>query len=248
MTPHLAPAELGDGVRAWFTGRDPAGTPPPVGAAGNLSHRRPHRPGDLAATRAGVGAAVGCPPDRWHLMLQVHGTRVAVVDERTPAGAELRGVDALVTTLPERALVVQVADCVPLLIAGAASVAAVHAGREGVAGRVASRAVERLTRLGEDPGRLRAVIGPAIGGCCYEVPGELQDRVCRSQPRARATTRWGTPALDLPAAVAQELADAGVGRVERLGGCTYEDEDYFSHRRDPSGGRQAGLVLLRDAA
>lgn len=248
VTTHLLPTDLGDGARAFFTGRDAAAPRPPLGAAGNLSHRRPHRPADLAATRSRVGAETGCREDRWHLMHQVHGTEVAVIDEATPPGAELRGVDGLVTALPGRPLVVQVADCVPVLVAGDRAVAAIHAGRQGVARGVAARVVERLGELGESAAGLRAVVGPAIGGCCYEVPAELQEQVCRARPEARATTRWGTPALDLPAAVAAELAACGVARVERVGTCTFEDERYFSHRRDPSGGRQVGLVMREEAA
>lgn len=94
------------------------------------------------------------------------------------------------------------------------------------------------------PGEVEARIGPAIGGCCYEVPAELADEVAAAHPAARATTTWGTPALDLPAAVAAQLHEAGVERVERAGVCTRcGGEGWFSHRRDPGAGRQAGVVV-----
>ncbi len=261
---------------AWFTGRDRTATNRSVGQAGNLSHRRPHRPGDLAAARAHVGRATETQVERWHLMQQVHGGDVATVDGSTPVGAELRGVDAVVTSEPDRPLAVQVADCVPVLLAGEASVGAAHAGRLGVVAEVVGAAVHAMTELGERPAALTAVIGPAIGGCCYEVPEELRDEVVTSlratagrhavaegavasAPDAVAgeaadavvsTTSWGTPSLDLPAAVAAQLARAAVGSVVRIDGCTRCDPErrWFSHRGDPDAGRQFGLIVRRATA
>ncbi len=248
MTIHLEDVDLGEGVAAWFTGRDRERPDPPVGASGNLSHRRPHRPADLARARREVAEVVGVPADRWHLMHQVHGDEVAGIDARTPAGAELRGVDALVTECARRPLVVQVADCVPVLLAGPGGVAAVHAGRLGVAAGIVARAARRVASTSTADGVTRAAIGPAIGGCCYEVPAELREQVAATSPAAWATTRWGTPSLDLPAAVQSQLAEVGVTDVERVGGCTFEDERFFSHRRDPRAGRQVGIVVKKEAA
>jgi polyphenol oxidase len=248
VTVQVLRARLGDDVGAFFTGRDLDGSPPPVGAAGNLSHRRPHRPTDLARARRGVAEEVGFATGSWHLMHQVHGAAVAVVDRTVPWGAELREVDAIITVEPGRALVVQVADCVPILLAGRVGVAAVHAGREGVSRGVLDRALARLDELGESVADLGAAIGPAIGGCCYEVPERMRDELATRLPEAGATTRWGTPSLDLPAAVEAQLAAAGVQRVERTGICTLEDERFFSHRRDPASGRQIGLVGRREDA
>jgi polyphenol oxidase len=243
---HLA---LHDGVDAWFTGRDLDRPEPPVGAAGNLSHHRPHRPGDLARDRAELGRHTGCDPTHWHLMQQVHGAAVAVVDADTPVGAELRAVDAVVTGEPDRPLGVQTADCVPILLAGATGVGAVHAGRRGVELDVVRAAIDALTALANPPRTLTAAIGPAIGGCCYEVPAALRDAVAARVPEAAATTTWGTPSLDLPEAVTSQLRACGVSSVRRHGACTRCDGSgrWFSHRADPTTGRQLGLVVRRRA-
>ncbi|MFA9428926.1 polyphenol oxidase family protein [Egicoccus sp. AB-alg2] len=241
--------DLADGVGAWFTGRDRTGSPPGVGAAGNLSHRRPHQPAVLARTRAEVGRRTGRAPATWHTMHQVHGARVGVVDDTVPPGAELRGVDALVTRLTDRTLAVSVADCVPVLLAGATTVAAVHAGRRGVQTGVVTAALDAMAGLGDDVAGIRAAIGPAIGGCCYEVPADLHTEVVAEHPAADARTTWGTHALDLAAAVHTTLEKAGVGGVQRLATCTRCDPDarWFSHRADPTTGRQFGLVVRERA-
>lgn len=247
MAPLVVPVELGAAVGAAVTGRDLGAPDPPVGAAGNLSHRRPHRPDDLARARRAVGDAFGAAPRTWHLMHQVHGATVGVVDAATPVGAELRDVDAAVTALPDRVLAVQSADCVPVLLAGRRTVAVAHAGRAGVVRGVVGATVDVTTDLGDAPDVLRAVIGPSIGGCCYEIPGAMRDDVATSVPVAASTTTWGTPSLDLPAAVETQLLEAGVGEVRRVGGCTRCDSEgrWFSHRADPRTGRQLGLVVRR---
>lgn len=241
---HILEHDLADGVGAWFTGRDRSRPDPPVGAAGNLSHRRPHLPGELARDRAAAYERMGLASSQVHLMRQRHGAAVGVVDAATPAGAELRGVDALVTSERGRALAVQVADCVPVLLAAPGAVAVAHAGRRGLVAGVVLAALDALRRAASGDA-VRAVVGPAIGGCCYEVPAALRAEVGADHPEAVASTTWGTPSLDLPAAVAAQLAGAGVDAVERVGTCTRCDPDgrWFSHRADPDTGRQLGVVV-----
>lgn len=245
MAPLVVPVDIGPHARAAVTGRDRTAPALPIGAAGNLSHRRPHRPDDLARARAEVGAATGMPATRWHLLRQVHGAAVAVVTATTPPGAELADVDGAVTAEPGRVLAVQSADCVPVLLAGPTAVGVAHAGRAGVTLGVVTAVVDALARLGSAPGSLHGVIGPAIGGCCYEVHATMQDEVVTVAPAAAATTTWGTPALDLTAAVRVQLQRAGVVTVHCVGGCTRCDPAarWFSHRADPTTGRQLGLVV-----
>ncbi|MEX0592901.1 MAG: laccase domain-containing protein, partial [Nitriliruptoraceae bacterium] len=153
--------DLGSGVGAWFTRRDPEGAATALAPAGNLSHHRPHSPATLARSRREVAAAIGYEPSRWHQMRQAHGSEVAVVDHRTTPGTELRHVDAAITALNDRPLVVTVADCVPVLLAGQTHVAAVHAGRQGLVAGVLPATVEALARTGEHVASLRAVVATA---------------------------------------------------------------------------------------
>jgi copper oxidase (laccase) domain-containing protein len=71
----------------------------------------------------------------------------------------------------------------------------------------------------------------------------MQQEVMQEHPRAFATTRKGTPALDLPKALIADLVAAGIS-YEASTICTFEDELYFSHRRQNPTGRFAGVVSL----
>jgi YfiH family protein len=225
----------------WFTGASLDGV-----ADANLAHHRRHVPARLAEARAAVGAATGTDHRGWHLMRQVHGAEVGVVGASTPRGAELRDVDALVTAEPDRVLVVLAADCLPVLIGGRSSVAAVHAGWRGIVADVAGRAVDAMAARGEDPAELVVAVGPAIGPCCYEVGSDVADLVERAAPGAVvAATPGGRPHVDLVAALRRRLQDVGVPAPVHVGPCTRCGPGaWFSHRRDPAAGRQAALVRM----
>ncbi|MEX2532762.1 MAG: polyphenol oxidase family protein [Nitriliruptoraceae bacterium] len=220
---------------------------PTVGARGNLAHHRPHHPEALHAARKVVGERSQTVPKNWHLMRQIHSANVGVIDANTSVGAQLRDVDALYTTLIGRTLGVFTADCLPVLIAGRFTIAAVHAGRAGIEQRILTNTITQIGRGGERLQDLRVVIGPAIGGCCYELPEKMVDTFCAHTPCARAQTSWGTAALDLTAAAVRELADAGVDNTDTVGICTACNPAWFSHRRDPKAGRAIALITRHEA-
>lgn len=171
-------------------------------------------------------------------MSQVHGNRVAIIEEVTD---EDPTADALVTGIPGISLAVQVADCIPLLLHSQQSVAAVHVGRKGLMNGVALAAIEVMREMGST--EIAAIIGPSICGPCYEVSQEIHDEVVAVHPAARAVTPQGTPALNLPAALRAVLSREGV-LVTDESRCTLEESDLYSYRRDGVTGRQAGIICL----
>lgn len=244
----VIPADLGPGVLAGFTTRAGGVSPAPWDSL-DLGLAVGDDPGLVHANRDRVARWVRAPVV-W--ASQVHGSDVLVVSGPEQARAEPPAtVDALVSVSRDVAVGVLVADCVPVLLGDGAAgvVAAVHAGRGGLLGGVVQNAVAEMVARGADRSRLRAVIGPAVCGECYEVPAEMQAAACDVVPAARATTSWGTPSLDLPRGVAAVLGDCGVTQVLRTDLCTMTDPRFFSHRlaqREPGGpsttGRFAGVV------
>ena len=172
------------------------------------------------------------------IMSQVHGDPVFVIDQ---VPVQVPVADALITANPEVALVVMVADCIPLLLSSEKLVAAVHVGRAGLMNSISLKTVAMMSALGAT--QITGSIGPAICGKCYEVPKDLHDEVVARHPLAASKTKTGTPALDLPRALIAALAKVNVP-VGISAGCTLEDEDLFSYRRNQRTGRQAGVIKL----
>ncbi|HVU74806.1 MAG TPA: peptidoglycan editing factor PgeF [Mycobacteriales bacterium] len=227
-------------VTAGFTGRFTDGA---VSAAPydtwNLGTHVGDDPAAVTANRALLAQRTGVDVADLVFMEQVHGPHIAVVDGRRPDAVP--GVDAVITAEPGLALVVLVADCVPVLLVDPASGvrAAVHAGRRGVANGIVTATVEQLRTMGANPW---ARLGPCIGGCCYEVGPDVFDEVVAVAPEAASTTRAGTRSLDLRRAVVAQLERAGVQQVSADAACTADDPRCFSYRRDGVTGRMAGIV------
>ena len=235
--PASATLDAGLPVPAFFTTRAGGVSSGPYESF-NLGRHVDDEPEAVDANRARLEALAGATIA---YMSQVHGDRVVVVGVGDPAPEA----DGLVTQNPHLALAVLVADCVPILLhdIGSGAVAAVHAGRAGVVRGVVPSAIRLLSSLaGGGAATISASLGPAICGGCYEVPEAMREAVSAVVPAARSTTTWGTPSLDLRAAVWAQLEESGVKAIRLVGGCTREDPALFSHRRDGATGRFAGLI------
>jgi purine-nucleoside/S-methyl-5'-thioadenosine phosphorylase / adenosine deaminase len=207
----------------------------------------------VVENRRRLAAALGFSPERVTIGRQVHGAELATHAARqhpspfAEPGSSIPEVDGHVTAEPSLPLLVFVADCVPVALAGPGGVAMLHCGWRALAGSgrtspryEAESATSGLVERGvEAIGATEAVIGPSIGPCCYEV-GEEVLAAFVGLGDGVASGRM----LDLPEAARRRLRDAGVEHVESSGLCTScERELFFSHRRDAGRtGRQAGLM------
>ena len=158
---------------------------------------------------------------------QVHGTVV----QRVAADLEVVEADGQATARDDVAVMVQVADCLPVALAGEGGVAMLHAGWRGLAAGILEEGVVALRELGVT-GPLAAVIGPGARGCCYEVGDEV--RAAFGETRSR---------IDLATIAARRLSAAGVEAIEDVCRCTICSESHFSFRREgEAAGRQAGVA------
>ena len=206
----------------------------------NLADHVGDEPSAVERNRARLSAALG-GSRQLVTMRQVHGATVAVVDEVPEQPPEA---DALVTRATGLTLVVLVADCTPVLLwdRRAGVIAAVHAGRRGLAAGVLPAAIDAMREMRARPDRIHALVGPSICPDHYEVPAQMRAEVAAIVPRAAATAATGRPALDIRAGLLEQLRTAGVERWRVVPHCTAESADYYSFRRDGTTGRFAGLV------
>ena len=197
---------------------------------------------DLPVLTARWAALTG-RPTTW--LDEVHGTEV--VEVRRPGAGCGVAADAVVTAEPGVALGVWVGDCAPVVLVGeSGAVGAVHAGWKGLRDGVLEAAVRRLRALGSDA--LTGAVGPCIHAECYEFGADDLARIeAALGAQVRATTSWGTTALDLRGAVATELGRLGVAHHDLGAPCTACDTQYWSHRARGELGRQ-GMAVWVEAA
>ena len=217
--------------------------------------------------RRRVLRALGLAP-RWFVEAeQVHGADVAVIRDTSfaeHAGGRrvAAGADALVTSLPDVALSLYFADCVPVFLAEPTGrvVGLAHAGWRGTAHGVAAATLRTMgAEFGLAASEMVAIVGPCVGPCCYEVGERVMQQVVASLPpdadvgaiarRAASSSKW---LLDLAAANIAQLETAGVpaGTIESIGCCTCcEREVFFSARGDgPTTGRCGALAYIAGPA
>jgi YfiH family protein len=194
--------------------------------------------GAVVENRRRLATALGFPPDLVAIGRQVHGAELAVhAGSQKPSpfaepGSAIPEVDGHITSEPSLPLLVFVADCVPVGLAGPGGVAMLHCGWRGLSAGIIEYGAAAT-------GATDAAIGPSIGPCCYEVGHEVLDAF----PDLGDGIASGRM-LDLPEVARRLLLEAGVEQVEMAGLCTSCESDlFFSHRRDTGRtGRQAGLV------
>ena len=237
------------GVGAWMSLRAGGVSAAPFDSF-NVGERVGDCPRAVAVNRARVESLLAARPV-W--LEQVHGSAVVRLSARDAAGAgPAPRADASWTDEPGVACVIQVADCLPLLLAGrdGRAVAAAHVGWRGLAAGVVEAALTALCRGASlAPAELVAWLGPSIGPRRFEVGADVRAALpdlqahFSARPRADGPPRW---LADLPSMVRARLAAAGV--VDVAGGhwCTVEDSvRFFSFRRDGTTGRMAAAIWRR---
>lgn len=196
------------------------------------------------------------PPSRVGTLQQIHSATVLEWEcqDAPPGDHGRRQGDALWTKVPGAGVGVRSADCVPVLIAlpGVPVCAAVHAGWRGLAAGLLKETVCTLRgRFGDAAVRgLVAAAGPSARGCCYEIGGEVADRL-RAVPggerylsRRRSGGKW---TADLAALALEGIAAEGVpgGNLEMTGPCTVCSPAFHSYRREKSlTGRQLSFIYI----
>lgn len=155
---------------------------------------------------------------------QVHGTSVVVHEQPSPEWRRCDAADGHVV-VRGGAAAVTIADCVPVFVVHPrGAVALLHAGWRGVAGGILAEGVRRLEGLGYPPQELHVHFGPSICGRCYQVGGDVYERL----------TGWETARarhVDLRALLAEQATRIGVATWTASGECTKCDNTVlFSHR------------------
>ena len=234
------------GVRAAFTLRSGGVSAPPFDSL-NLGAHVGDEAEAVAENRRRLRTQLRLPEEpAW--MEQVHGIDVLDLDALAHGGAA-RGVvsaDAALTRRAGRICTVQVADCLPVLLAArdGSAVAAAHAGWRGLAGGVLEATVQALA---VEPGQLIGWLGPGIGAAHFEVGEDVRRAFVTHDAAAAAaaftSNQRGRWQCNLAALARARLAALGVAAVFGGEWCTYADAArFFSYRRDGRCGRMAALI------
>jgi len=175
-------------------------------------------------------------------MNQVHGNNVEIVSHESPRLID--NCDGLITNEMNLPLMVMVADCIPILLYDKEQkvIAALHAGRNSTFQKIVQVALDKMKENFDcKPEDIKAILGPSIQKCCYEVNDELLNIVETSFGKEFIDGKN----IDLQGINKAILESNGVKNIEISSVCTKcSNEPYYSYRLDNKTGRFAGIIKL----
>lgn len=185
---------------------------------------------------------------RWK---QVHGVSIVEV---TSSDQDCGEVDGLWTRVPKLPIAVVTADCVPILLMNETHglVAALHAGWRGSYQKIVEVFFKSIPTEFTDGSEWKAVLGPSIRACCYEVSEDLVQQFKDEFPEINhQLLEPSHRKLDLIEVNVYQLLCAGVNEVVIHPDCTFCKKDdqgdfkYYSYRRGDRKSRQYSVIELK---
>jgi|GEM_PF-562461 polyphenol oxidase len=191
-----------------------------------------------------------------HWLNQIHGNDIYQVTDKI--GTAAISADAHITRLPNVALAIMTADCVPVMIVTDAAddnklIAAIHAGWQGLSKDIIAKTVQKMVHqfdfaAGDNATAemqkvtrgWHAWVGASIAQSSYEVDSRVKyavlsvlnvsDAVATQlfQPNA---DKVGHYFADLPAIAELQLKACGIHQVHKSGLDSHGDARFYSYRR-----------------
>lgn len=176
---------------------------------------------------------------------QVHSDIISIVESPGNCGES----DALITSCPDVALAVTIADCTPVLIYDKRNkiIAAVHSGWRGAASQIVTKTLMKMNQIFKSDCRdLVAYLGPSISGNNYEVGKDVADLFDKNYILKSGNKTM----LDVQAINYNLMIEFGVpeNNIQKSCLCTFQFKDLLhSYRRDgDSSGRSLAVIMMRN--
>ena len=169
---------------------------------------------------------------------QTHSDHIEIVDERI----EYPDTDGLIITQKNIPIALRFADCTPLIFydtkqkIGAIS----HAGWRGTAQKIGPKTIKKMN---SNPSNIIAIIGPAIGLCCYEVSLEVRMELLETITDTSGLTQGKN--VDLKQINARQLQEIGITEIDICPYCTSCNNDLFYSYRKENGTSERHYAMLR---
>lgn len=226
--------------------------------SGTVNHIEYSLHPDVCAMTIGRDSALPFPVLQMH---QVHDVHVAVIDNLDVTPEQLDGYDAMITNLPDLAIGVRTADCIPILLYDPVNkaAAAVHSGWRGTVAKILKNVIVKMSgTYGTEPSDLLAVIGPGICVDCFQVGEEVAlnfkeagfdiNSIWSFRGPKNGTDMSGGHHIDLKEACRQTLIECGVKKekIQIPALCTYEDNNllYSARKETIECGRNINCIKI----
>ena len=139
--------------------------------------------------------------------------------------------DGIYTEKPKLGLVVQTADCMPILLNDKKRIGAIHSGWRGLKNNIVEKAIKKF-----NVNQLSISIGPHAQSCCYEVKEDVKKFF-----KDYSEVRDGKFFLNM-SQVLKDLSEEKGFQLEISSICTICNSSYNSYRENKTNNRQYGVI------
>lgn len=160
--------------------------------------------------------------------------------------------DAMITDIQDVPLMIYTADCVPIVLVDKKRkiIADIHAGWRGTYAEIVVKTIKSmLNNFGSNPEDIVAIIGPAIGPCCYEVSKELVDKfntIVTNKDFKFYIIKEDRFYIELTKINSYLLEKCGVKKenIQNLNICTScQNDKFYSYRKDNKTDKRIGTIV-----
>ena len=159
-------------------------------------------------------------------MNQTHSDLVAFVES-----PRIYNSDAIYTEKPKLGLIVQTADCMPILLSDKKRIGAIHSGWRGLKNNIVKKAIKKF-----DVNQLLISIGPHAQSCCYEIKNDVR-KYFYDYTELRDRMFY----LNM-SQILKDLSEEEGFQIEVSSICTICDNSYNSYRENKTIERQFGVI------
>lgn len=185
--------------------------------------------------------------------IQTHSSNISVAEK----GKTYENTDALVTDCPDIALLLNFADCTPVILYDEKrNIGAIaHAGWRGTAASIVPKTIKFMkNNFNSSPCDMKALIGPSISLKNYQVGEEVYRKVSKTMEKKYNDyfffdTNTEKYNLDLKTVNFHQLVEAGLDkkRIDKCNYCTYDSNDiFFSYRKENGYTARHSAILKLD--
>ena len=165
---------------------------------------------------------------------QIHSDNIQIINKEQ---LFYEDTDALISNIPNSLLVMNFADCVPIILYSKQdnTGAIVHAGWRGTEKEILSKTIKKMKEdLNIEPKDITAIIGPAIGKCCFETDEEVFNKIIKNKKENKFYEQRGQKYhIDLKLINSTQLINNGVINIDICDYCTCCMSDiFFSYRKE----------------
>ena len=162
--------------------------------------------------------------------VQTHSCNVKTINKNEQL---YENTDGLISSIENSLLLMNFADCVPIILYNKKENIGgiVHAGWRGTAQKIVEKAIKEFNT---NPADIPALIGPAIGKCCFETHEDVFKQLIENKLETELyTQKEDKYFIDLKKINYNQLTKLGVKEIDICSYCTCCMSDiFFSYRKE----------------